>query len=441
MSTALEFVVIAPKQWHEGVAVMSGGGLNGVSNSVNAAQGLSRSGAAGDAATQLVTSAQQMGVLNAELLARDLAKIADADPKRAGDLMAELKSQLSPADQQKLTQELAEELDSRAAQQVQAQAGARSDDVAKQKADLALDLVQIGLSVAGIFDPTPISDGLDGMISLFRGDFLGAGISVVSMVPYIGDAAKLGKLGKFAESIAKAVDLAKLDPAFAKQIGPALDKIRDTLKSVPLDSLPKPAREALESMKRKLDEFGAPAARQAGEAAPGAVKVTPDAKGLINGVHNAGPNAPRFDKWVEGGGTVRFDKATDTYIYSKPIETSTEGLKQVEIAYRKGADGVARPDFSAYTRDTVQIPTTLPKSYPDHFKAANQALGDKLRADPGLAQRLGLSKEQVELITKQPPSAKSPPGLTWHHGDNGAMHLVDQNVHGTFTHQGGMASW
>jgi hypothetical protein len=245
------------------VVIMSGGALNGVGNSVNAAQGLRRSDAATDAATQLVESAQQMGVLNAELLARDLAKIADADPKRAGDLMAELKSQLSPADQQKLTQELAEELDSRAAQQVQAQAGARSDDIAKQKADLALDLVQIGLSVAGIFDPTPISDGLDGIISLFRGDFLGAGISVVSMVPYIGDAAKLGKLGKFAESIAKAVDLAKLDPAFAKQIGPALDKIRDTLKSVPLDSLPKPAREALESMKTKLDEFAAAGAKTA----------------------------------------------------------------------------------------------------------------------------------------------------------------------------------
>ena len=124
---------------------MSGGALNGVGNSVNAAQGWRRGDAANDAATQLVQSAQQMGVLNAELLARDLAKIADADPKRAGDLMAELKSQLSPADQKKLTQELAEELDSRAAQQVQTQAGARSDDIAKQKADLALDMVQIGL--------------------------------------------------------------------------------------------------------------------------------------------------------------------------------------------------------------------------------------------------------------------------------------------------------
>ncbi len=242
---------------------MSGGALNAVGHSVDAARGLRRGDAADDAATQLVASAQQMGVLNAELLARDLAQIADADPKRAGDLMAELKSQLSPPDQQKLSQELAEELDSRATQQVQAQAqaGARSDDIAKQKADLALDMVQIGLSVAGIFDPTPVSDGLDGIISLFRGDFVGAGISVVSMVPYIGDAAKLGKLGKFAESIAKAVDLAKLDPAFAQQIGPALDKIAGTLNSVPIDSLPKPAREALLSMKSKLDEFAAAGAK------------------------------------------------------------------------------------------------------------------------------------------------------------------------------------
>jgi hypothetical protein len=233
------------------------GALNGVSNSVNATQAARRGDAAADAATQMIDGAKQLGTLNVELLARDLAKVADADPKRAGDLMAELKPQLSPADQKKLVQELAEELDSRATQQVQSQAAASSGDIAKQKTELALDLTQIGLSIAGIFDPTPISDGIDGVISLFRGDFLGAGISVVSMVPYIGDAAKLGKLGKFAETIAKAVDLAKLDPAFAKTIGPALDKIRSALDAAPLDSLPKSAREALESMKTKLDEFAA----------------------------------------------------------------------------------------------------------------------------------------------------------------------------------------
>lgn len=418
------------------------GAINSASAAADAARAAALGGNLSQGAAQLVQASQQLGVLNPELLARELAQVALKDPKAAGNLLAELKGTLSVADQKQLTKELAEEIDSKLTAQVNQQAKARTDDVAKQKTELALDLVQIGLSIAGIFDPTPISDGADGLISLLRGDFLGAGISVVSMIPYIGDAAKLGKLGKFAETIAKAVDLAKADAAFAATIRPALEKIASALKHVPIDSLPKPAREALESMKTKLDEFLSPAARRGvDDVAPGAVKVTPDAKGLINGLHNAGPNAPRFDKWVESGGTVRFDKATDTYVYSKSIETSTQGTRQVEIAYRKGPDGVARPDFSAYTRDTVQIPTTLPKSYPEHFKAANQALGDKLRADPGLAQRLGLSKEQAELIMKQPPSPKSPPNLSWHHGDNGAMHLVDQNVHGTFTHQGGMASW
>ena len=427
-------------------AANSGSIANSASAAADAARVAALGGNLSQGANQLLDASKQLGVLNPELLARELAQVALKDPKAAGNLLAEMKGSLSAADQKKLTQELAEEIDSKLTAQVNQQAKTHADDLAKQKTELALDLVQIGLSVAGIFDPSPISDGADGLISLFRGDFLGAGISVVSMVPYIGDVAKLGKLGKFAETVAKAVDLAKADAAFAAAIKPALDKIAAALKLVPLDSLPKSARDAIESMTRKLDEFAAPAAKRSVDdvvpvVVPGAVRVTPDAKGLINGLHNAGPNAPRFDKWVDGGGTVRFDKATDTYVYGKSVETSTQGTRQVDIAYRKGADGVARPDFSAFTRDTVQIPTTLPKSYADHFKAANEALGDKLRADPGLAQRLGLSKEQVDLITKQPPSAKSPPNLTWHHGDNGAMHLVDKNVHGTFTHQGGMSSW
>ena len=86
---------------------MSGGGLSGVGTAVNAAQRLRRSDAATSAATQLMESAQQMGVLNVELMARDLARIADADPQRADDLMAELKPQLSAADQETLAQELA----------------------------------------------------------------------------------------------------------------------------------------------------------------------------------------------------------------------------------------------------------------------------------------------------------------------------------------------
>ncbi len=120
---------------------------------------------------------------------------------------------------------------------------------------LLLDLTQIALSIAGIFDPTPISDGIDGVISLGRGDFVGALISGISMIPYAGDLAKVGKLRKFADAIAAAVDLAKVDPAFARQVEPALRSIRAALDGVSLDGLPSLVREPLARMRSKLDEF------------------------------------------------------------------------------------------------------------------------------------------------------------------------------------------
>lgn len=121
--------------------------------------------------------------------------------------------------------------------------------------ELLLDLAQIALSIAGIVDPTPISDGIDGVISLGRGDFVGALISGISMIPYAGDLAKVGKLRKFADAIEAAVDLAKVDPAFARQVEPALRQIREALDGVPLDGLPSIVREPLERMRGKLDEF------------------------------------------------------------------------------------------------------------------------------------------------------------------------------------------
>lgn len=121
--------------------------------------------------------------------------------------------------------------------------------------ELVLDVTQMGLDIVGIFDPTPISDGASGILSLVRGDLLGAGISAVSMLPYVGDAAKLGKLGRYAETLAKAVDAAKASPEVAKAIGPAMDKLRQAIGAVPIDKLPEPLAKALEPLKHKLDDF------------------------------------------------------------------------------------------------------------------------------------------------------------------------------------------
>ncbi|MDO5088132.1 MAG: hypothetical protein Q4D74_11090, partial [Comamonadaceae bacterium] len=139
-------------------------------------------GALSDTARQAMDKATDMGTLNPGRLAEDLAQRPAAERQQ---MLQELGPHLSPRDADSLTQELAAR-------------GTPVDEAgaAKPKADevdvgeLALDLTQIGLDIVGIFDPTPISDGSNALISLFRGDFLGAGLSAVSMIPYVGDAAK-----------------------------------------------------------------------------------------------------------------------------------------------------------------------------------------------------------------------------------------------------------
>ncbi|MFW6151924.1 MAG: hypothetical protein ACOC6C_03015, partial [Verrucomicrobiota bacterium] len=58
-----------------------------------------------------------------------------------------------------------------------------------------LDWLQGGLDAIGVFDPTPISDGLNALIYVGRGQYGYAAISAVAIVPYIGDAGKAGKYG------------------------------------------------------------------------------------------------------------------------------------------------------------------------------------------------------------------------------------------------------
>lgn len=124
-----------------------------------------------------------------------------------------------------------------------------------EKTALMLDLTQMALDIAGIIDPTPISDGVSGVISLFRGDFLGAGISVAAMIPYVGDLAKAGKLPKLLKTVERAVEIASKDAKFAETLRPVLEKLKTAIDAIPLDSLPGPIREPLEAMKNKIDEF------------------------------------------------------------------------------------------------------------------------------------------------------------------------------------------
>jgi hypothetical protein len=135
-------------------------------------------------------------------------------------------------------------------------AAANADSLASS--ELAQDLGQMALDIVGIFDPTPTADLVNAAWSAWRGDGWGAFLSAVSAVPYIGDAAKLGKLGKWAETVANAVEMAAKNPAMRAALEPSLRKISDLVGSLPakgLDALPTSAKEALLNMKSKIDDL------------------------------------------------------------------------------------------------------------------------------------------------------------------------------------------
>ncbi len=137
-------------------------------------------------------------------------------------------------------------------------AAAKRPDSANANAELAADLTQMTLDIVGIFDPTGISDGANALISAGRGDWVGAGLSAVSIIPFVGDLAKAGKLGKWASTVNKAVDAAANNPATRKMLEPTLKQLQSTLHSIPetvWKNMPDSMRSMLGGIKTRLDDL------------------------------------------------------------------------------------------------------------------------------------------------------------------------------------------
>jgi hypothetical protein len=119
-----------------------------------------------------------------------------------------------------------------------------------QVRELSLDLLQLALDLGGIADPTPTCDGASALIAITRGNWLDAVISGVSMVPYVGDLAKTGKLPKYLKSLEKAVDLARRSEKVAAALTPAFQKLKQGL-----DLLPRGANASIDRMKNLVETF------------------------------------------------------------------------------------------------------------------------------------------------------------------------------------------
>ena len=100
-----------------------------------------------------------------------------------------------------------------------------AEETAAIEREIAREAVKAGVDAAGLIDPTPTSDLISAGMSVADGDFWGAGLNVVSAVPYFGDAIAKPikaipkrKTGQGLDASKSAGAYSKVAPATTKQL-------------------------------------------------------------------------------------------------------------------------------------------------------------------------------------------------------------------------------
>lgn len=260
-------------------------------------------------------------------------------------------------------------------EEVQASAQLKKVDaeLVRTAKELNLEKVQAALDAAGIVDPTPASDLASAALSAGRGDWLGAGLSLISVVPYLGDAA------------AKPLKGAKAVANFAK----LADKLAG------LKALRNKALQAREAAAKRVRDLRAKAKRE---------KLTQAEQACIE-INPFGTRSPRTGSWKGQRGNSEWTPGNSTRNKAE-IEEITGGKP---IQFKDGY-----PDFSPYTykgppgKGQVRIHMTGDDAA--DFAAANKAAG----------------------LSRTPKGH-----TWHHHQDGSTMQLVRSDLHNNVPHTGG----
>lgn len=357
-----------------------------------------------------------------------------------------------------------------------APAAAAANENGPDTARLVADLTQMGIDIVGIVDPTGLADGANAFISLGRaglslwngrgGEALGhlgnGALSAVSILP-LGDLAKAGKIGKWADTVSDAIGAAARNPLVKEAVTPMLREISANLSRIPqgvIDALPQGAQDSIARMETQLDGFFGAGTRAADDVAQAGTRLvgntlvldanrgaTFTAGGRTQAIGDTASITPRSD-----GRQLATDVNGDAHLVRHPTTANYDS----RVANPDGSVVYAR-DGRSVTYDSDGFPVFAARAdlYLDasainsgsdaaHFREANRMIGEALQADPSLARQIGLNADQVAFLTRDTPSGRSPPDLTWHHHqDTGRMQLVDAAVHDHFSggHTGGMRLW
>jgi YD repeat-containing protein len=165
----------------------------------------------------------------------DPVKIATIDPNPETGVSGTIISE--PAGD--IGDEVSDALNEPAYQAALKEEQALAREIAAIKAEMAKEAAMAALDVAGMVDPTPASDGIAAAMAFSSGDYIGGTLSMVSFIPYLGDA--LAKPMKAMRTAKKATRLAQnLEKLILKsnKIKNKLAKIKKRLKN-PFKKKPK----------------------------------------------------------------------------------------------------------------------------------------------------------------------------------------------------------
>lgn len=256
---------------------------------------------------------------------------------------------------------------SRALQQAEQTFAALTQSIEWQATKSAAD-------VAGIFDPTPISDGASLTMSVAEGDWTGALLSGVSFLPYLGDA--LAKPIKLARATKAILAIEREAAAIAKQIA-HYKSIASRIARRKMAAAAERARRAKEGAAKYAEELKCVSCKKTGNPFGVQLPTTGKWKGERGNSH-----------WTSDDGSVslQYKEGFPDFSTSKPPSVHADGGGRVEIEM-KGDNS--------------------------DFVPARNAMRDKL-GDP-----------------KWPGNGQTAPtGYTWHHKEDGAtMELVRTDVH------------
>lgn len=147
--------------------------------------------------------------------------------------------------------------------------GAEARGLSPEDKELLLDIGQISLDLIGIFEPTPFADGTNVVISILRGNLLDAGLSAVSIIPYIGDLAKAGRLGSWAATVETIVSryggqsaeyiastpLGRVALPTLERINSQIDRVQNAAGGAIWRSLGEETQQTLLDLKQKIDNI------------------------------------------------------------------------------------------------------------------------------------------------------------------------------------------